>query len=111
MKRQIHKKLKSAANTFLAAFLLHEKYKLGDESKFKPFIDLLPGNVKDIPLQYDPNLTVYLIGSPTLSKIKEINHKFEHDYDILCQYLPQFCQDYTLAQFKWAMTMVETRKF
>ena len=60
--------LLSPKHCFLSTFLLQERAK-GDESKWKPYIDIIPKDYSNFPVCFDENELKLLEGSPFLRKL------------------------------------------
>lgn len=68
----------------IACQLIQEKFVLGDESYWKPYIDVLPevGEVSPTFAWSDEDL-VFLEGSPVIAATKSLQMKLQREYDAL----------------------------
>ncbi|KAL3930797.1 MAG: hypothetical protein SGBAC_011606 [Bacillariaceae sp.] len=103
----------------LACQLIHEKFVLGDESYWKPYMDVLPevGEVNPTFSWSDEDLS-FLEGSPVIAATRSLQMKLQREYDSLldgedglCAKFPdRFPKDkYTYENWVWAFTMLFSR--
>mmetsp|Transcript_14530 Transcript_14530/g.35136 ORF Transcript_14530/g.35136 Transcript_14530/m.35136 type:complete len:579 (-) Transcript_14530:45-1781(-) len=103
----------------MACQLIHEKFVLGDESYWKPYIDVLPevGEVNPTFSWSDEDLS-FLDGSPVIAATRSLQMKLQREYDSLlggedglcAKYPDRFPKDkYTSENWVWAFTMLFSR--
>lgn len=95
-------------HTYLAAFLLQEKEK--SETKWKPYIDILPRECNSVPLFFREECEKELRGSIAIRKMQARIESLQAEYDNLCEHVPQFAR-FTHKEFVWARLVVITRIF
>lgn len=99
-----------STHSYLAAFLLQEKYK-GKKSFWEPYIRILPEKYANMPMFFSEKLLVgYLQGSMTLQKIADRIDSLRREYEALRKAVPEFAK-FTLLDFMWARVAVITRIF
>eukprot|EP00475_Leptophrys_vorax_P008212 TRINITY_DN1528_c0_g1_i4.p2 TRINITY_DN1528_c0_g1~~TRINITY_DN1528_c0_g1_i4.p2 ORF type:complete len:510 (+),score=157.82 TRINITY_DN1528_c0_g1_i4:2578-4107(+) len=98
-----------SSHTYLATYLLQEKHKGGD-SKWKPFIDILPVTYRNMPIFFDDEEKAYMQGSFSVRKMNERIESLKTEYGNLCDKFPDFKQ-FTYEEFVWARMVVITRIF
>lgn len=113
--------LQEGLNEYLAMAcqLIHEKYVLGEESFFAPYIGVLP-EVEDVNPTFtwpDEDLA-FLEGSPVVAATKSLQMKLEREYnDLLCgedgliaKFPDRFpVEHFTKDNWVWAFTMLFSR--
>ena len=80
-------------------------------SFFRPYYDILPPTLSNMPIFWDENELNYLKGSYILDQIKDRNETIQEDYDAICEIAPEFSSIATLEEFKWARMCVCSRNF
>jgi hypothetical protein len=103
--------LDAPKHIFLMIFLLWDRKVNGDKSFFKPYYDILPKTLKNIPIFWEDYELEYLKGSYLLTQIAERIEAITDDYESICQVAPQLKQLATLEEFKWARMIVCSRNF
>ena len=81
------------------------------KSFFKPYYDILPPSLSNMPIFWTKQELAYLEGSYILQQIDERNVAIEADYIAICSIAPQFAAYVTLDEFKWARMCVCSRNF
>lgn len=101
-----------SAHSYLACYLLQERYK-GARSFWKPYIDCLPRDYRNMPIFFDKDELKWLKGSFSREKIDDRHEDLTKEYENLVQHLPnQFNPaKYTYTDFVWARMVVITRIF
>lgn len=113
--------LPSTINEFLAIAcqLIHEKYVKGNQSFYKPYIDVLP-EVDEVNPTFtwsDEDLS-FLKGSPVIAATQSMQMKLKREYDdllgkegALCDRFPdRFPREhFTYEAWEWAFTMLFSR--
>lgn len=98
-----------SSHTYLATYLLEEKHQ-GNDSFWKPFIDILPTSYRNMPIFFDDEEKSYLTGSFSLKKMAERIESLTTEYNNLCSRFPDF-KKFTYDEFVWARMVVITRIF
>ena len=80
-------------------------------SFFKPYYDILPPTLNNMPVFWQPHELKYLEGSYLLEQIDERNVAIEADYLAICRVAPEMKNIATLQEFKWARMCVCSRNF
>ena len=88
---------------------------------FKPYFDVLPKDLSNIPLFWGQNELKELIGSPLLVKIDKRNETFKEEYDTICKYLTKkeldklfvgyLTSSERLNRYKYTRALVSSRNF
>jgi hypothetical protein len=92
-------------------FLLWDRKINGDNSFFKPYYDILPKTLSNIPIFWNDEELLYLKGSYLLTQIKDRVDAITEDYYTICQVAPQLKDIATLEEFQWARMCVCSRNF
>jgi len=95
-------------HSYLAAFLLQEKE--NPDSKWKPYMDILPAEHVTVPLFFQEDVERELQGSIALKKMKDRVDSLQAEYDNICENVPQF-KRFPHKDFVWARLVVITRIF
>jgi histone-lysine N-methyltransferase SETD3 len=101
--------LDAPKHIFLMIFMLVDRK--NPNSFFKPYYDILPPTLNNMPIFWEPAELKYLTGSYLLEQIDERNVAIEADYLAICGVAPEFRQICTLQEFKWARMCVCSRNF
>lgn len=80
-------------------------------SFFKPYYDILPQTLSNMPIFWNSDELKYLEGSYLIEQIAERNQAIEADYNAICNIFPKFSTISTLDDFKWARMCVCSRNF
>lgn len=79
----------------IACQLIHERYVLGAESFFKPYIDVLPETEEVNPTFTWPDEDLaFLEGSPVIAATKSLQMKLRREYDALLGGVGGLCSKY-----------------
>lgn len=103
----------------VACQLIHERYVMGEESFWKPYIDVLPETDEVNPTftWSDEDLS-FLNGSPVIAATKSLQMKLQREYDALLGGEDGLCNKYpdrfpkehfTYENWIWAFTMLFSR--
>jgi len=95
-------------HSYLASYLLQEIE--NPDSKWKPYIDILPAEHVTIPLFFQDEVRKELQGSIALRKLNARVESLQKEYDNICEHVPEFSR-FTHKQFVWARLVVITRIF
>jgi protein-histidine N-methyltransferase len=101
--------LDAPKHIFLMIFMLLDRR--NPRSFFKPYYDILPPTLKNMPIFWSQEELTYLQGSYLLTQIEERNHAIAADYTAICAIAPQFSSIASLEEFKWARMCVCSRNF
>lgn len=80
-------------------------------SFFKPYYDILPPTLSNMPIFWGEDELQMLTGSYLLKQIEERNEAIANDYASICDLDPTFAEVCTLDEFKWARMCVSSRNF
>jgi histone-lysine N-methyltransferase SETD3 len=80
-------------------------------SFFKPYYDILPRTLSNMPIFWTPEELQWLEGSYMLQQIEERKGAIESDYRGICEIAPEFAQTATLEEFSWSRMCVCSRNF
>jgi histone-lysine N-methyltransferase SETD3 len=95
--------------TYLLAFLLREKER-GEDSFWKPFIDVLPKSFPTHPFFFDTHELSLMVGSFAKGMVEYQRVSLADRHANLCKHVPGF-ERFTLEQFVWAHFAVVSRTF
>ena len=101
--------LDAPKHIFLMLFILTDR--LSPDSFFKPYYDILPPTLSNMPIFWNDKEKALLKGSYVLEQIAERNDAIEQDYKSICAIAPDMTKMCTLADFKWARMCVCSRNF
>eukprot|EP01031_Cornospumella_fuschlensis_P026807 gene26807-32388_t len=101
--------LDAPKHIFLMVFMLIDRK--DPNSFFKPYYDILPETLSNMPIFWSAEELQYLKGSYLLNQIEERNAVIEADYEAICSVVPHFRSFSTLQEFKWARMCVCSRNF
>jgi histone-lysine N-methyltransferase SETD3 len=103
--------LDAPKHIFLMIFLLWDLKVNGEKSFFKPYYDILPKTLSNIPIFWNNIELEYLKGSYLLTQISDRTDAITEDYDAICHVAPQLRDIASLEEFKWARMCVCSRNF
>lgn len=103
--------LDAPKHIFLMIYLLWDRKVNGEKSFFKPYYDILPKTLSNIPIFWSDQELQYLKGSYLLTQIKDRLEAITEDYYSICEVAPQLKNIATLDEFKWARMCVCSRNF
>ncbi len=103
--------LDAPKHIFLMVFLLWDRKINGDKSFFKPYYDILPKTLRNIPIFWSESELEYLKGSYLLTQISDRIDAITEDYYAICHVAPQLAMIASLEEFKWARMCVCSRNF
>ena len=101
--------LDAPKHVFLMVFLLVDRK--DPSSFFKPYYDILPKTLNNMPVFWEADELKYLKGSYLLQQIHDRNEAIQEDYEVICDVAPQLKDIATLEEFKWARMCVCSRNF
>jgi protein-histidine N-methyltransferase len=101
--------LDAPKHIFLMLYMLLDRH--NPRSFFKPYYDILPKTLSNMPIFWNPDELKYLTGSYLLEQIQERNTAIEADYEAISKIIPKFRELCTLDEFKWARMCVCSRNF
>eukprot|EP01033_Poteriospumella_lacustris_P016856 gene16856-12066_t len=93
--------LDAPKHIFLMLYMLIDRH--NPHSFFKPYYDILPPTLSNMPIFWSPEELKYLQGSYMLKQIEERNHAIAADYQSICNVVPSFNSICSLDEFKWAL--------
>eukprot|EP00588_Corethron_pennatum_P012680 CAMPEP_0194265332 /NCGR_PEP_ID=MMETSP0169-20130528/614_1 /TAXON_ID=218684 /ORGANISM="Corethron pennatum, Strain L29A3" /LENGTH=508 /DNA_ID=CAMNT_0039005773 /DNA_START=142 /DNA_END=1668 /DNA_ORIENTATION=+ len=101
--------LDAPKHIFLMIYLLVDRQ--NTSSFFRPYYDILPKTLRNMPIMWNEEELSYLKGSYLLNQIEERIEAIEEDYESICQVVPEFGNAASLEDFKWARMCVCSRNF
>ena len=102
-------KLKKPAHCFIAAFLIEERQ--NTESEWADYIKLLPQDVQEYPIRFKEEHLKLLEGSLFLSQLEEDRKDMKHDYEMICNELPEFKDACSFDHFVYNFILILSRVF
>ncbi|CAM9814682.1 unnamed protein product [Chrysoparadoxa australica] len=96
-------------HVFLMLFVLTDRKK--PDSFFKPYYDILPPTLSNMPIFWGVDELKWLEGSYLLQQVEDRKLAISHDYHSICEVYPQFRDIATLSDFMWARMCVCSRNF
>eukprot|EP00567_Pseudictyota_dubia_P003033 CAMPEP_0197448962 /NCGR_PEP_ID=MMETSP1175-20131217/19728_1 /TAXON_ID=1003142 /ORGANISM="Triceratium dubium, Strain CCMP147" /LENGTH=674 /DNA_ID=CAMNT_0042980921 /DNA_START=64 /DNA_END=2088 /DNA_ORIENTATION=+ len=103
--------LDAPKHIFLMIYLLWDQKVNGDRSFFKPYYDILPKTLSNMPIFWSDEELSFLDGSYLLAQIADRNDAITDDYHAICEIAPELADIATLEEFKWARMCVCSRNF
>jgi len=101
--------LDAPKHIFLMLFMLIDRKK--KDSFFKPYYDILPETLNNMPIFWTEAELEMLKGSYLLQQIEERKLAIESDYNSICELSSSFADICTLHEFAWARMCVCSRNF
>lgn len=101
--------LDAPKHIFLMLYMLIDRK--NPHSFFKPYYDILPRTLSNMPIFWTEEELSHLQGSFILTQIDERNLAIARDYNEICAIAPQMASIATLDEFKWARMAVCSRNF
>ena len=101
--------LDAPKHIFLMLFMLIDMK--NRNSFFRPYYDILPQKLDNMPIFWTPVELSYLEGSYLREQIDERNMAIESDFNTICKIRPDFSEVATIHEFKWARMCVCSRNF
>mmetsp|Transcript_25065 Transcript_25065/g.32645 ORF Transcript_25065/g.32645 Transcript_25065/m.32645 type:complete len:505 (-) Transcript_25065:171-1685(-) len=96
-------------HVYLMLFMLIDRQ--NPASFFKPYYDILPPTLSNMPIFWNEEELALLRGSYLLEQIDERNQAIENDYRAICDIFPALADVASLDDFKWARMCVCSRNF
>jgi histone-lysine N-methyltransferase SETD3 len=81
------------------------------DSFFKPYYDILPATLNNMPVFWNDEEMSWLQGSYLTQQTFERNEAIVRDYDSICGIYPTFTDICTVDEFKWCRMAVCSRNF
>lgn len=101
--------LDAPKHIFLMLFMLIDRQ--NPNSFFKPYYDILPKTLHNMPIFWTEEELRYLQGSYLLTQIDERKLAISTDYRNICRIAPEFADVCTEEEFAWARMCVCSRNF
>jgi histone-lysine N-methyltransferase SETD3 len=101
--------LDAPKHIFLMIFMLVDRK--NPNSFFKPYYDILPATLHNMPIFWREDELALLKGSYLLQQIEDRNIAIKNDYEAICSIAPELATVCTLDEFKWARMCVCSRNF
>ncbi|KAL4456512.1 hypothetical protein ABPG74_000619 [Tetrahymena malaccensis] len=103
-------KLIQQKHVYFALFLLQEQQKK-DASHYKAYIESLPTDLSSFPALFSDEELQYLEGTAALKLVQEQKEDIKNDYETISQLIPEFKQEFSMEQFRWAFLCSHSRVF
>lgn len=81
------------------------------DSFFKPYYDILPPTLSNMPIFWTEEEIDYLRGSYLQIQIDERKSAIDNDYQSICDIFPSFARVASSEEFAWARMCVCSRNF
>jgi histone-lysine N-methyltransferase SETD3 len=101
--------LDAPKHIYLMLFMLLDRK--NPDSFFKPYYDILPPSLSNMPVFWSEEELDYLKGSHILSQIDDRKMAIDSDYHTICEISPIFGTLVTAEEFAWARMCVCSRNF
>ena len=101
--------LDAPKHIFLMLFILVDRQK--PDSFFKPYYDILPPSLRNMPIFWNEEEMNLLKGSFLVQQIKERSEAIDNDYYSIGAIIPTFQDLCSLEEFRWARMAVCSRNF
>jgi len=101
--------LDAPKHVFLMLYMLIDRK--DPNSFFKPYYDILPPTLSNMPIFWSEEELRWLDGSYLQTQIEDRKFAIENDYSSICELCPNFANIATLDDFKWARMCVCSRNF
>ena len=101
--------LDAPKHIFLMLFMLLDRKK--PDSFFKPYYDILPPTLSNMPIFWSEEEIDLLKGSYVQIQVSDRRLAIESDYNTICEIAPLFRSQVTLEEFGWARMCVCSRNF
>jgi histone-lysine N-methyltransferase SETD3 len=101
--------LDAPKHVFLMLFLLIDRR--NPDSFFKPYYDVLPRTLANMPIFWEPHELAWLEGSYLLVQIEERKRAIQADFEAIIGVWPALKEICTLDEFAWARMCVCSRNF
>jgi len=101
--------LDAPKHVFLMLFMLTDMKQ--ENSFFKPYYDILPQEMRNMPIFWDEHELRWLEGSYMLTQIADRKEAIVEDYHAICEIAPEFADIATAERFMWARMCVCSRNF
>lgn len=103
--------LSAPALLSVVMFIL-EHQRLGEQSFFHPYLDILPQDWSNFPIFWrSEDLQEWLQGSPLVQDVEDRMETMEQDYEEICRLAGPAVFDFTFQEFLSARTCVGSRNF
>ena len=101
--------LDAPKHVFLMLYMLIDRR--NPHSFFRPYYDILPKKLSNMPIFWTPEELAWLQGSYLLRQIEERKAAIRNDYAAICDVWPAFAEVASLDDFSWARMCVCSRNF
>lgn len=101
--------LDAPKHVFLMLYMLIDRR--NPHSFFRPYYDILPKKLSNMPIFWTPEELAWLQGSYLLRQIEERKAAIRNDYAAICDVWPTFAEVASLDDFSWARMCVCSRNF
>lgn len=101
--------LDAPKHVYLMLYLLVDRAR--PDSFFRPYYDILPPSLRNMPIFWEQEELEWLRGSYLLNQIEDRLNAIEEDYSAICGVYPSFAEAASLRDFQWARMCVCSRNF
>ncbi|KAG5190393.1 hypothetical protein JKP88DRAFT_160443 [Tribonema minus] len=101
--------LDAPKHIYLMLFLLTDR--LRADSFFRPYYDMLPPSLSNMPVFWEDAKLAWLRGSFMVRQVADRRAAIAADYAAVCEAYPPFTSTATLEDFMWARMIVCSRNF
>lgn len=101
--------LDAPKHIFLMVFMLVDRQ--NPDSFFKPYYDILPKTLNNMPIFWTEDELKWLTGSHLLEQVEQRTATIAADYKAICDIAPEFASICNLHEFMWARMCVCSRNF
>lgn len=101
--------LDAPKHIYIMLFMLTDRKK--PDSFFKPYYDILPATLNNMPIFWSEEEMAWLEGSYLVRQTEERNEAIIRDYHAICGVYPAFSEICDVDEFKWCRMAVCSRNF
>eukprot|EP00747_Dinoflagellata_sp_TGD_P048446 gnl/TRDRNA2_/TRDRNA2_145613_c1_seq6.p1 gnl/TRDRNA2_/TRDRNA2_145613_c1~~gnl/TRDRNA2_/TRDRNA2_145613_c1_seq6.p1 ORF type:complete len:567 (-),score=97.13 gnl/TRDRNA2_/TRDRNA2_145613_c1_seq6:324-2024(-) len=94
-----------------AALFLLEHRRMGRQSDWYPYLNMLPAKFQNNPVFYTEEDFDWLRGSIFVSDAKKHLGNLKQQFQTVSELVPGFAKNYTLEDFMWARSAISTRAY
>jgi hypothetical protein len=103
--------LDAPKHIYLMIYLLWDMKTNGPNSFFRPYYEILPKRLRNVPIFWTDDELKYLDGSYMRVQIDDRKRAINEDYVAICDTCPEFGHMVSLSEFVWARMIVCSRNF
>jgi len=99
-----------APQTWVALYMMEHR-RMGRQSEWFHYLDLLPKEFPSCPIFYSDEDFDQLKGSSFVPRAKKHKETLEAQFEAVSKIVPGFADNYTVSEFLWARAAIATRTF